>query len=891
MPNDTPATQTLPSNPANKLSTYQNDTAELLRRTGADGRVTVSHQRGKGAFISAAHDINDAGAAVDSLTDCSVWISAAATRAPGRGSAKDTARLLTLPLDIDIKPAGIADGVAAYELVEVLSQYLGTPPMAVVATGGGIQPWWWLDPTDPQWCSTGPTDPHLVELQTLVKRWGRCARYVVEQHNWGALDSVFDLARMLRAPSSTNYKYETPRPVSTTFNDNATPLTFAQVKNVLDHVHIPTYLSDGKMVGTVVQHHSEWAFADDLYGTSAYVLKMLEGWATDEPKDGNKSGRHGFLMYMAIRLQAAHRAGVITERDYYRGIEVMTKRFNEVLKITTFGAGFVRDPGPDEVAGVLSWARDAIEADTPEELADRPIFPKPLGTLELGNNPSVATQEWAPLRDDKPLAVNPAPVDIAGLPQVMSDMVTASAAASGAPRDVALAAALGVAAAATRGVYDATIEGAWFIKTTALWTLALAGSGAGKGDGFGPITKPLNTAETDVRAQVIKENRTRKVERDRLNMKLKAAMSEGDEAGAEKLTALLHESRERPVPLYVLDDATPEALGQTMQHNGGPVALISTEGEQFISAANGYATGAARLGLFNRAKDGERFADVRVSRPGTVIHRPVLTWVFAVQPEVLRGYASAHTEGSGFLPRFIYFQPQPTLGTRVYPLPQIPIDVRQAWDTAITQLHQVSWELHKQLTDDPDTPQAGPCLRFTDDAAAMMLALKNDVEAECMDPRGRFLGITAWAQKNPTDVGRIATVLALLENPHTTRVGAEHVTAALSLVPGFIAHARAAFDGLRGQVTEDCERRTLEAIMQLGKTTVTTRDIHRKLRGQAWVHDVDDVRQVLADLSQRFTGTDSGPIRGPIRIQVADGGRPSESWQCHPGLFKGNDDN
>lgn len=871
------------------LVTTQNDTAELFKRIGADGRVTVSHQRGKGAFISAAHNINDAGAAVDSLTDCSVWISAAAMRpvAPGlRGGAKDVERLLTLPLDIDIKPGGIADGAAAYELVEVLSQCLGTPPTAVVATGGGIQPWWWLDPTDPQWCSTGSKDPHLPELQALVKRWGRFARHIVTKNNWGALDSVFELARMLRAPGSTNYKYETPRPVSTTFNDDATPLTFAQVKNVLDALNIATYASDSALVGAVVQHHSEWQFASEAYGTTPYVTKMLAGWATDTPLKDDKGGRHGFLMYMAIRLQAAHRAGVITEVDFDRGVEIVSQRFREVLKVKTWGD--IREPGFLEIEGVFTWARDAIEADTPEQLRARPIGLTP---LLPPSDSSVMPTEWAPLRDDKPLAVNPEPVDISGLPKVMADMVTASAAASGAPRDVALAAALGVAAAATRGVYDATIEGAWFIKTTALWTLALAGSGAGKGDGFGPITKPLNTAETDVRAQVIKENRARKVERDRLNMKLKAAMSEGDEAGVEKLTALLHESRERPVPLYVLDDATPEALGQTMQHNGGPVALISTEGEQFISAANGYATGAARLGLFNRAKDGERFADVRVSRPGTVIHRPVLTWVFAVQPEVLRGYASAHTEGSGFLPRFIYFQPRPTLGTRVYPLPQIPIDVRQAWDTAITQLHQVSWELHKQLTDDPDTPQAGPCLRFTDDAAAMMLALKNDVEGECTDPRGRFFGITAWAQKHPTDVGRIATVLALLENPHTTRVSAEHVTAALSLVPGFIAHARAAFDGLRGQVTEDCERRTLEAIMQLGKTTVTTRDIHRKLRGQAWVNDVDDVRQVLADLCQGFTGADSGPIRGPIRIQAADGGRPSESWECHPDLFKGNDDN
>ena len=873
------------------IATTQNDTAELLRRTGATGRVTVSHQRGKGAFISAAHEIADAGAAVDSLTDCNVWISAATMHpvAQGRGGAKDVARLLTLPLDIDIKEGGIINGAAAYELIEKITGYIATPPVAVVSTGGGIQPWWLLDPTDPDWCSTGPTDPHLTELQTLVKRWGRFVRYIVDQNNWGALDSVFELARMLRAPSSTNYKYEQPRPVGVMFNDRAAPLTFRYLNSLFDAAMIPTYDSDTSMVGAVVEPHSEWQFAHEAYGTSPYVTAMLAGWATDTPLKDDKGGRHGFLMYMAIRLQAAHRAGVITKPDFTRGVEIITQRFSEVVASSQWGEP--REPGKYEVRDALTWACSAIESDTPEQLAKRPIFPKPLTPFTVGDSAAVTDTAWGSLRDDKPLAVNPAPVDISGLPTVMADMITASAAASGAPRDVALAAALGVAAAATRGVYDANIDialgGAWTIKTSALWTLALAGSGAGKGDGFGPITKPLNIAEREVRAEVIKENRNRKVERDRINMKLKTAMADGDEAGIEKLTALLHDARERPVPRYVLDDATPEALGQTMQHNGGPVALISTEGEQFISAANGYATGAARLGLFNRAKDGERFADVRVSRPGTVIHRPVLTWVFAVQPEVLRGYASAHTEGSGFLPRFIYFQPQPTLGTRVYPLPQIPIGVRQAWDDAITQLHQAAWALHKQLTDDPDSPQAGPCLRFTDDAANMMVKLKNEFEGECKDPRGRFFGITAWAQKHPTDVGRIATVLALLENPEATRVSAEHVTAAMSMVPGFIAHARAAFDGLRGHEVEDCERRTLEAIVQLGKPIFSTRDVFQKVRGQAWANKTADVREVLLDLCEGFTGADSGPIRGPILNKSDIGGRPSELWHCHPDLLTG----
>jgi hypothetical protein len=254
----------------------------------------------------------------------------------------------------------------------------------------------------------------------------------------------------------------------------------------------------------------------------------------------------------------------------------------------------------------------------------------------------------------------------------------------------------------------------------------------------------------------------------------------------------------------------------------------------------------------------------------------------AVQPDILRGYSSAATEGSGFLNRFLPFMPQ-KIGRRVYPLPAIPLDVSQRWGSAITALHNVAWELHKMTTADPDNPLEPVCLRFTPEAGGLLIDLKNQIEGEKQNDLGRYMGLLPWIEKHPTDLARVATILALVENPNTATVEADHVRAALSMFDGFVNHARAFFDVMRASEHEDINAKVLAAIVKMGQTTFTTRELHTRVRGQAWVTSVDDVRQVLADLSESYTDTDSGPVRGPIP-QVS-GGRPSEVWQVHPELL------
>ena len=860
------------------------DTEQLLDQLGPQGLMSVcyEHPGRNSPFTGEPELVDDIPAIVDSYAGRNVWISAATLypTAIGRGKAEDTARLLTLPLDIDVKPGGFNSLEDAHTLIDILTKLLKAEPIAIIYTGGGLQPWWKLDPTDPAWASKGPTDPHLLELATTVKRWGALARMVATKKNLGNLDSVFDLARMLRAPDSVNYKYDPPRKVETVFTGSTETVSYQHLLTILTAAKIDTTPATLK-TGEVLAAHETWVYGSQ---TCAYVAAMVAAWATDKPADlkGNESGgRHPWLRYNALRLAAAYRQGCITEDHYAAAEQTLTQRFRET--ITDPKLGEPRDYNQDEVTQLLTWGRDIVQTDTEAELEQRlgnhSHAQKPLGEV----TPVDPHDPWLPLRVEKETP-HPEPIPIDGLPPVIRDMVAATAAGAGAPRDVALGAALGIAAAATRGTWDAVIHGGWKINTTALWTLSLAASGTGKGPTFSPLKSPLVKAERAVKNEVIQANRARKNAREKIEVELKKLAAEGDEDGVIRLEAALNDQRPRNVPDYIQDEGTPEGLGVVMEHNGGTVALISSEAEALAIAAGSYSDGGANLGLFNRSKDAESFSNVRISREGTTLDRAVMTWAISVQPQVMKGYANNSTEGSGFLFRFLFMQPASTLGTRVFPLPEIPQGVRAAWDTAIADLHARAWEIHREVTDDPEDIKDVPVLVFTPEAGQLIIDLANAIENELKSPESRFTNMLPWATKHATDIARVATVLELLGNPYTRIVSADSVRAALSMHDGFTSHAAAAFDGLRDLVREDTEARLLEVIRKLGQQTFTTREVYQRVKQQtSWVRNAEDVRSVLLDLCEGYSFNDSGPIRGPLK--TTGKGRPTEVWECHPDLF------
>ena len=119
-----------------------------------------------------------------------------------RGTARDVVGLLALWTDIDVKAGGMAEMDRALDLINRLSDIAGSRPAAVVHSGHGLHPYWRL--AEPmRW---EPGDIMAVdEAKAIVTEWGRRVQAIADSLG-GSVDSVHDLARVLRVPGTQNRK-------------------------------------------------------------------------------------------------------------------------------------------------------------------------------------------------------------------------------------------------------------------------------------------------------------------------------------------------------------------------------------------------------------------------------------------------------------------------------------------------------------------------------------------------------------------------------------------------------------------------------------------------------------------------------------------------------------
>lgn len=152
-----------------------------------------------------------------------VWFGTGILRgrpAEGRGSNEDTARMPCLFADIDFEAGSkrMPSEQSAWDLVDEVSSLIGADPVAVVSTGGGLHPRWLVD---------GDLTQEQLELFGVLV--GRCAERL-----GGEVDSVYDFARILRAPGTFNHKYDgKPRPV-VAFDTGGSPLSVDQLLEAFD---------------------------------------------------------------------------------------------------------------------------------------------------------------------------------------------------------------------------------------------------------------------------------------------------------------------------------------------------------------------------------------------------------------------------------------------------------------------------------------------------------------------------------------------------------------------------------------------------------------------------------------------------------------------------------
>jgi hypothetical protein len=160
----------------------------------------VDTARGFPTEIMAVRNLRE----VDPPTDSNVYFSVCPlTDEAVSRSAGDVAKVRVLWCDLDYKTLRTEENALA--VVDALSDVLDLPCAAVVHTGNGVHAYWRV--LDSEQNPATVTDRNRYGIGELLSRWGGLVQRIADSVEPGAgIDPVYDLARILRLPGSTNVK-------------------------------------------------------------------------------------------------------------------------------------------------------------------------------------------------------------------------------------------------------------------------------------------------------------------------------------------------------------------------------------------------------------------------------------------------------------------------------------------------------------------------------------------------------------------------------------------------------------------------------------------------------------------------------------------------------------
>src|SRR5215218_3829848 len=310
----------------------------------------------------------------------------------------------------------------------------------------------------------------------------------------------------------------------------------------------------------------------------------------------------------------------------------------------------------------------------------------------------------------------PVPIGVAGelpafpvevLPGWLGDYVAAVATATQTPPDLAGMLALAVLATVAAGAVEVEPRPGWR-EPLCLFVAVGMDAGARKSSVFTALTQPVAEFERQQAAAAlpaITETAVLRRIAEQAAAQAEAAASKAstdqqDERQAEAIARAAEAANlvVPPIPRWLVDDATPEALAGLLATHGR-IALLSPEGDVFDQMAGRYNQAAGpNLGVYLKGHAGDLLKVDRRGRPPEYIERPCLTIGLTVQPEVLQGLAGRPGfRGRGLLARFLYSLPESPVGRRQPGAPPVPEPVA---DRYTVELHALAASLAVPAGDD-----------------------------------------------------------------------------------------------------------------------------------------------------------------------------------------------
>ena len=286
------------------------------------------------------------------------------------------------------------------------------------------------------------------------------------------------------------------------------------------------------------------------------------------------------------------------------------------------------------------------------------------------------------------------PVEV--LPGWLGEYVAAVATATQTPPDLAGMLALAVLAAIAAGAVEVEPRPGWR-EPLCLFVAVGMDAGARKSSVFSALTRPVADFERQQAAAAlpgITETAVlrRIADQATAHAEVAASKAPADQQQERQAEAIARAAEAAnlvvpPLPRWLVDDATPEALAGLLA-TYGRIALLSPEGDVFDQMAGRYnQTAGPNLGVYLKGHAGDLLKVDRRGRPSEYVERPCLTIGLTVQPEILQGLASRPGfRGRGLLARFLYSLPENLVGHRQAGAPPVLTAVADRYSLEVQAL-------------------------------------------------------------------------------------------------------------------------------------------------------------------------------------------------------------
>jgi replicative DNA helicase len=323
---------------------------------------------------------------------------------------------------------------------------------------------------------------------------------------------------------------------------------------------------------------------------------------------------------------------------------------------------------------------------------------------------------------------------------------------------------------------------------------------------------------------------------------------------------------ERPVfaPQLITSDVTTEELARLMSVNGERIGVMSDEGEA-IEVFLGRYDGKPNVQLYNKGYDGSMHRMNRVNRLPVILHRPLISIGFVIQPEAVRDMlTNQKAKGTGLVSRFGMSLPLSLLGSRSIDAPALSPTLRGRWRAGLLDLLGLELDAARGPVEVVLSAKAQNAFRE--------FQLRIEPELSWM---GEFAqhGIQDWGGKFCGRIGRYALTLHGIRHlcgagSLSDSISEDTMLAAIAWAPYLLNHAKAVMGWLGSTAHTAGAKRILAWIARDSVKSFSKQECFTKVRNASIevATDVDGPLSLLSDLgylrdipSSRATGSGRKP--------------------------------